>query len=50
MRDKRKRGNTLAIKLDKSRLECAASYDSKNEASSEFSIAVTCTLKKTKNM
>ncbi|KAK8355261.1 hypothetical protein V6Z12_A05G275700 [Gossypium hirsutum] len=39
----RERGSTWAIKLDKSCMECAASYDSKNDASSGFSTALTCT-------
>ena len=36
-------GHTLAIELDRSCMECAASYDSKNEASSGLSIELTCT-------
>lgn len=43
---KRKReSSTLAMVLDKSCKECAASKDSKNEASSGFSVALTCTLR-----
>lgn len=35
--------STWAMLLDKSCKECAASKDSKNEASSGFSVALTCT-------
>lgn len=44
MRDLKKGENcTFAIKPVKSCIECAASTDSKNDASSGFSISVTCT-------
>lgn len=41
---------TLAMALDKSCKECAASKDSNNDASSGFSIALTCTYGDTQNI
>ena len=43
MKGKNEFRSTLAIELDKSCKECAASNDSKNDASAGFSTLLTCT-------